>query len=230
MNSIVSDIDFFCETDSTSYPLEDKIRGINQWVYKGVIWQIQSNKKWKFEDLSNGSFPTVLDTLVADQKQYTLPTGLLTLEAVEVKDAAGNWIRLKIFDRSDLKQSITDFEETSGVPQYYDPVGPYVNIYPAPKSSDMTLVNGIKYHLSRDFDIFTSTDTSPTPPLASPFHRLASLGPSYDFLMINGPEERATRVRAEISVIEKELKTFYADRAEDRVTKFKPSHRTREYE
>ena len=230
VNSMFADIDFFCDTDSTSYRLEDKARNVNQWIYKGITWHIQANKKYKFEDLNNASFPTVTDTLVDGVKQVTLPTGLLTLEAIEVKDAAGNWVRLKILDRSNLHQSITDFEKTPGVPRWYDPVGPYVNLCPAPAAAQMTLTGGIKFHYSRDFDIFTSTDTMPVPPIPSPFQRIGTLGASYDFLIVNGPEERCTRVRSELMVLEKEFKIFTSDKAEERVTSFKPKHRTADYE
>lgn len=230
LSGLFEDVDFLCGSNSVSYPLKDKARNANQYVLKAAIYQIKANKKWQYDDISQTTLPTPTATLVASQSDYSLPTDLLHLEAVEVKDSGGNWIRLTPLDKDDLKRSITDFNNTAGMPRYFDTVGTSIVLYPAPSAAATTLTNGLKVHYSRDPVLIVSTDTTKSLAVASPFHRFVSYGTSYDWLIVNGPEERCTRVRSELEVSKNDLIEFYEDRDQGTKTSIRPVHDTRNYE
>jgi hypothetical protein len=61
---------------------------------------------------------------------------------------------------------------------------------------------------------FTSADTTKTPGYAEPFHRLLSLGPAHDWLLVNKPDATAliTRVEAELNEYEDDLESFTRQR------------------
>lgn len=229
LSGLVEDIDFICGTDATSYPLKDKARNANQWLYTGVVTQILANKKWQFADINATTLPVFVATMVNAQQDYALPTDLLRLQAVEIKDAGGNWQRLKPIDKDDLKRSITDFENVNGTPRYYDVVGTSLMLYPAPATAGVTLTSGLKLHYSPDIDLFVSTDTTQKPTLPPPFHRLVSYGASYDWLMVNGPEERCNRVMMELEKAKVSLKKFVSSLDEGTKISIKPLHQTSEY-
>ncbi len=211
---IVDDIDFICQTDSVSYPLADKARNVNRHYYKAVsdILRVSGRNQWDDSNLTTLSELTF--TLVDGQKDYSWPSGVLKLEAIEVKDNAGNWTRLQEIDTDDLRTTITDFEETSGVPRYYDLRGDSIFLYPAPATGQVTLTDGGKVHVIREFDALVSGDTTQEPGFAEPFHRILSIGAAIDWLMVND-STKVDRWRGEYEQLRSELRQFYSTKNND---------------
>jgi hypothetical protein len=226
---LVEDIDFICGTDATSYPLQDKARNANRWYYKAVVAGIKANRKWQYDDSNQSSLPISTTTLVDGQNDYELPTNLIKLEAVEVKDSAGVWHRLKHIDFADMPVSITDFQTTSGMPQYYDIVGDSLWLEAAPSSIQVTLVAGLKIYYSREFVGMVYSTTTAEPGLPESAHRILSLGASYDWLSTHSESTKATAIRAEITQLMNEYTNLNADRDEEVKKSIKPKHNQRSY-
>jgi hypothetical protein len=227
-DSIIADIDFLCDTNSVSYPIADKTRNANRWAYKATIAQIKGSHRWQADDSNFTTLPWLTTTLVADQADYTLPADLLRIERVEVMDAAGNYKKLEPFDARDVKGSYDEFEETSGSPKYYDLVGNTVVLKPAPAAADVTTALGLKVHILREIDIFTTGDTTQQPGFSEPFHRIVSYGASFDYLVARGDYEKANAYRQELEVMLKEFSDFTAH-AQEEHTRIRPAHRTTNY-
>jgi len=147
---------------------------------------------------------------------------------VEVMDAAGNYKKLEPFDARDVKGSYDEFEETSGSPKYYDLVGNTVVLKPAPAAADVTTALGLKVHILREIDIFTTGDTTQQPGFSEPFHRIVSYGASFDYLVARGDYEKANAYRQELEVMLKEFSDFTAH-AQEEHTRIRPAHRTTNY-
>ena len=169
--------------------------------------------------------------MVDGQSQYSYPDDFLKLEAIEIKDNAGNWIRLQEVDQNDpeMLRTISDFQETSGVPRFYDPRGDGIHLNPAPATGSVTLTNGGKLHYTREIDPFTSADTTQQPGFAENFHRILSLGMSYDWLIVNGPQDKAMSALQQYEQLRKQLREFYASQNQDSRTSFRPALSTRNY-
>jgi hypothetical protein len=229
LTGLVEDIDFICGTDSTSYPLKDKARNINRHYYVAVSDILKSSGRFQFDDsnLTTVNAPTF--TLVNGQSQYSLPTDFLKLTEVEILDNGGNWVKLQEIDPADISTAISDFEDTPGVPKYYDVQGNMLTMYPAPATGSVTLTNGGKLHYQREVDHFVSTDTTQEPGFAEPYHRILSLGASYDWLVINSSQDKADRIFAQYMAMRAELKKFYSDQNRDSQIRFRPAHRTADY-
>lgn len=228
-DGLVQDIDFICGTDSTSYPLADKARNCNRHYYVAVSDAIKAiGRNGPFDDENLGSLPATSFDLVDNQHEYKLRgtngklTTLLKVHAVEIKDSAGNTNRIQPIDTDDLRRSITDFENTKGVPKYYDLRGNYIYLYPAPSSTQVTLTNGITVHHTREVDAFTSADTTQEPGFAEPYHRIISLGAAYDYLVKNDTSEKANSCLAQYQALRNELRTFYADLNRDSQIRLRP--------
>lgn len=229
-DELEADIDFWCGTDTVSYPLTDKARNMNRHYYLAILDILKTSDRFQFDDRNHTTLPISTFSLVASQKDYSLPTNLLKLHAIEVKNAAGDWVRLQEMDALyDLGGSISDFEETDGMPKYYDIQGDSVFLYPAPSAADTTLSSGGKMYFSRDVDAFTSSDTSQKPGIPTPFHRILSLGASYDWLIVNGPTDKADRCLRDQATLRQELVKFYSDRNKEARTKITTAHRQEDY-
>jgi hypothetical protein len=226
---LVEDIDFLCETNSTSYPLADKIRNINRWYYRAVIDILKSSGRVQFDDTNLNSLPYLDFDLVDGQKDYSNPADLLKFHALEVKDLNGKYYRLKEIDfQSDLKETISSYNDTDGVPLYYDMGEGSYELYPAPQEGKVTLTGGGRIHLSREVDIFTTDDTTQEPGFAEPFHRILSLGASHDWLFVHDPT-KAVNVYGQLEQLRGEMREFYSDKNRDVKKKIRPAHNIHDY-
>jgi len=227
---LVEEADFICNTDSVSYPTAQKARNANRWLYKVVVNIMKAQgKKWRYDDPNNSGNATTTDNLVDTQARYTLPTSILTLDSVEVLDSGGNARRLKFLTLDDMKTTVTDYKTADGLPREYRLEGEDIILEPAVAASDVTLADGLIYHYTREVDGFAATDTTQEPGFAEPFHRIISLGMAYDWLLVNGPLDKADRVRQEIEVLMADLREFYSDRARDAKASIQPAHRQRDF-
>lgn len=228
---LVDDTHFICQTDATAYPLADIVRNMNRHYYKAVVDIIKIEGRMQWDDSANlNSLPEYTFTLVDGQQQYALPTNLLKLWAVEVTDSTGDAHRLQEIDINDpaMADSIADFEDTEGVPRFYEIRGENIFLYPAPNTADMTMTDGGKMYFSREVDAFTAADTTQEPGFAEPFHRILSIGAAVDWLMVNDTS-KVDRWRGEYEQLRSELREFYSTRNKEVKARLTPFHRQSDY-
>lgn len=230
-NGLLQDINFLVGTDATSYPNVDKSRNINQWYYKVIAWILESDTNWEWDDTNYGNFPRAVASLVADQQDYALPqavatgsndTTFLKLLRVEILDAGSIWHKLEVIDDLQIEQALGEFAKTSGLPRWYRVWANSIFVYPAPSSAATTLSSGLRVYFQRTMDEFTSTDTTQLPGFAANFHRILSLGASYDYAIAKGLSQ-ANSLRGEIEQYKKELQTFYGQKNREQRIRIRPS-------
>lgn len=228
---IVDDVHFLCQTDVTAYPLADITRNANRHVNKAVIDIIKCDGRIQWDDSNHTTLPEYTFDLVTTQQDYSLPTNLLKLWAIEIKNSAGDWIRLQEIDLQDpiFAKTITDLEETDGVPKYYDVRGDSVFLHPAPLTGSVTTTAGGKMYFSREIDAFTAADTTQEPGFAEPFHRLVSLGAAHDWLTVNDTSSKADRVLSQYEQLRAEMREFYSTRNKEVKPRLIPNHRQHDY-
>jgi hypothetical protein len=227
--SILSEIDFICDTSSTSYPTDQKTRNVNRWAYKAHVAQIQGSHRWQIDDSNLTTLPRLTTTLVAGQADYTLPTDMLRIERVEVLNANGDYERLQPIDSKDIHGAYDEFEETDGMPRYYDLVGNNIILMPAPAADSVTTSGGLKIHVLREIDIFTTSDTTHEPSFPEPFHRIVTYGPSFDYLLARGDYKKAQSIRNEVEMLLQELRDFTGQMQGEEHIRIRPGHRTVSY-
>lgn len=209
---IVEDIDFFCDTDSTTYPTAQKTRNVNRAYDRVVSLILGSDGRWQWDDTNATDLPIATTTITANQQDYGIDTTHLKITRVEIKDSAGNWILLNPIDAAEVTdQSISDFYKTAGLPIYYDKIANSIFLYPKP---NYTQAASLKVYFQRNVSYFTASDTTKQPGFASPFHRLLSLGASFDFALKKGLPQ-LNSLREQIAVMEQALMDFYAQRPKD---------------
>lgn len=226
--SLVSEIYFLTDTNSTSYPIADLTRNVNRWAYQGALAMIQGNHRWQYDDSNFTTLPHFTTTLTAGQADYKLDGGFIRVERVEVKNANGDYELLKQIDHRDIKQGYTEFEETDGMPQFYDMVGDSVILMPAPSATDVTTTEGLRVHVLREIDIFTTSDDTQEPGIPEPFHRIITWGASSDYLMARGDFDKGNTYRQSAEAELEKLRNFSSSRSDEHI-RIRPSHRTTNY-
>lgn len=211
-DNITDDIDFWCGTDSTSFPIEDKTRRINQWYYRVQKLILKTDARFQFHDRNDGNLPEMRADLVDGQGAYELPDNFIEVHAVEVKDTNGDYRRLNQVDIQDLDYSISNYRDTDGMPVEYDLTGDVIRFFPAPDKNQVTLSNGFKVYISRNVSVFDTTDTTKEPGFDDAYHQMLSLGPSADYLSINGTQEDHDNVMNELQRLRQQLIDDYDNR------------------
>jgi len=205
--------------------LKEFRRLLNSWYKKADTWIWQAAGDWDYDDSNQTTLPIAVTTLVDGQADYSIPSSAKKVERVEVLDANGDYQLLTPLDKSQITdEAMTQFEETNGLPEYYDMVGSTIYLYPAPAAADVTEASGLKLYAARDVIAFSNTVSVTTnavePGFDSNFHRILSLGASYDWCVAKGLAKAQT-LRAEIGQLESEIKEFYGGRHRNFKTRFR---------
>jgi hypothetical protein len=218
--SLIEDIDFLVGTDSNSYPLADKLRNINSHYGDVVALILEANDRWEWDDANRTDFPIGTCNLVANQQDYDLTglSGLLKILRVEVADSSGTFSKLQPVDETQIGTAMSQFQSTAGTPQFYRETSNSVELYPKPSYNS---VNGLKIYYQRSMSEFTTTSASSVPGFALPFHRILSLGASYDYAMANG-KGNANQLFQRMELQKENLKNYYANRNKDVRPMLKP--------
>lgn len=221
---------FGSSTDhSTDYPLADMVASANRWVQRVAIWLEKASGIWDIDDQNQTDLPVATADLVAAQQDYGLPSTLIKLKRVEVKDSSGNFQKLQQIDETEIGVALSEFEKTNGMPKYYRVEGNSIFLYPAPAAASVTTTAGLKIYYNREYTTFTvpasyTTADTTQPGFEDTFHDVIPLGIAYDWCLTNGPADRAKALRQEIELLKLDLNSHYSLKNEERRPRISPSH------
>lgn len=192
---------------------------INAWYRKADSFIWEATGAWEFDDSNRTDLPIATTDLVDDQRDYELPSTARKVDRVEVLDDSGDWSMAYPIDKSDITTTaMEEYEETNGLPEYYDMVGRSILLYPKPASGDVTTTNGLKLYCSRDIVAFSSSATTREPGFDNHFHRICSIGAAYDYANSRGYSS-VSRLKRDLNELKAEIQTFYGTRHRDRKTR-----------
>lgn len=212
---IISDIDFWAGTTSTTYPTEDKTRNINLGYDRVVSLILQADGRWQWDDANASDIPTGTINLVSGTQKYDLGTGVSTfLRIVKVacKDTGGTYRELEPMSLQDFEGIDVMDATRTGTPTAYFKMGDYLVLNVIPNYSS---TSGLKLYTQKNVSYFTTSDTTKEPGFAAPFHRLLSLYPAKDYCSVNDMPKRLSVIIGEIEKLEASLVAFYSQRSRD---------------
>lgn len=204
-SQILSQIDFFAGTNSTTYTVAQKTLSVNSGLDR-VAYLIQSaDGIWDWEDLNNIDLNIATTNIVSGQQDYSVDTTFLKIKSVFYKDAD---------DYSELKHCIdkTEFLEITsndtGIPSKYCIVGNSIllDVYPSE-----SVTAGLKINYVRNADYFTVSDTTKVAGFNPQFHKLLSFYGALDWC-ISHDRNRVPQLENSINTLEKALQDFYSNR------------------
>jgi len=229
LQGLIQDITFWTGADTSEYPLAERNRNINQWYLQTAAWIFEADGRWQWDDANQTNRPCATTNLVSGQKGYQVLTASpssgkdwLQVDRVELTDENDNEYKLHPLDQNDTGSALDEFMETNGTPKHYDFRGNSIFLYPA---SDYDKDAGLSIYFKRSPLQFESTDTTKQPGFASPYHRILSLGASYDFALSKGLKN-TNSIRQELEILKKGLKDFYRNRDKYEKLQLKRVHKS----
>ncbi len=169
-----------------------------------------ADSRWQWDDNNQTDLPIATTTIMSGQKDYSLSTAHLSIDRVEVQDAASNWRLLKAIDQHDVRYTaLAQYYATNGTPLEYDKLGSSVFLYPTP---NYTLAAALKIYFTRGPVALASA--SDVPGFNSLFHDLLAYQVAYEYAISNELGS-ANSFLAAINKKEQDLKDFYGQRSRD---------------
>ena len=203
---------FLCDADTTSLTAANLLIHTNDAYQQVHGWILGVEGFYNADDPNYTDHPRGDFNLVDGQEDYSFnpqtagpyTSHFLDIEAIEIKDRASpaKYKRIKPLDHTQLHglspQEYFGLESNGnpakGFPEYYDKSGNTVRLYPAPKTADVTLTEGLRVWFKRNADLFTSaqvTTGTKEPGFAAQFHTILSFMSSRPFCMNYKPERMA---------------------------------------
>ena len=203
---------FANSADNAQYPIGDITRAANRWYDLTVDKILQADGRWQWDDSNATDLPIATTTLISGQQDYGINTAFIRITRVEIIDASGQSRLIQPIDQEDVyNQSLTSYLSTGGTPIYYDKIANSVFLYPAPNYG---AVNGLKIYYERNANYFVTTDTTKVPGIASPFHRILSLGAAYDYMLARNLPQKES-VKKNLDELIEAMQDFYSRRDRD---------------
>ncbi len=194
-------------------------RHINTCSSKVWSWIFESYGGWVYDDSNETDLPQGATDLASGTSKYALPSEALTVHRVEVKDSAGDYIKLDVLTSEMINMGIDELEPNNGTPRYYRLLGNTVELFPAPNYAS---TGGLKVYFDRGAVAFASTDTTKTPGFASPYHNALAVGASLEWMKIKQPDHKTIlHLKEDWARYERDVRQFYVERFKDYRPKIK---------
>lgn len=197
--------------DNNVYPLVSKTRDMNTSNRTIWTWIHEAYGGWLYDDSNNTTdFPTATAALVSGQRDYTLPSDLLSVKGLEVKTQGGVWQELVPLTEEQIRDHMSEkeFMITASQPMYYTPYANSVRIYPAANYAQSA---SIRVSYDRGSTSFVSTDTTKSPGFASQFHDAVAFGAAVTYGMYkNLPQLKGLELKWQD--FENRIKKYYGMR------------------
>lgn len=235
-SGLMQDCEFWCNLGDTGITGDTTLKAhftknINHWYHQVVAMILQSQDEWDFDDANNTDYPILTTPLVADQRDYTIPTSekILKIKRVDIcYDGTGNTCyKAEPFDSNESGLGLgndteTDARYSKNKPKY-DIVGNSIWIYPRANAANVANGGVIRMEWTREITEFVAGDTTKEPGFDEPFHRMLSLGASFDYLLTRDVE-RSGNIKKLLEEYEKRLKQYYGSKQTDRNYLLKPAY------
>lgn len=169
---------------------------------------------WRFDDKNFSSNPTGLMSAEDGKAEYSFDSTLLVLERIEILLSDGvSWLKLDEYDQVHGPLTATDLA-VEATPQAYYKRGNKFVFTSIPKTTNMTLTNGIKVTFKRLGTAITSTDTTTAIGLPAPFDVLACQKASIPYCN-SYKKDRVPGLLNDIAIGEKKWKAYIANRSKE---------------
>lgn len=164
----------------------------------------------RFDDSNNTDLPIGTFNLVSGQADYTIAQDdnsldILNITNVRILPSATatvyNDIEEMTIDDPDAVEAMSPASGTTGVPYKWLKRGNTIFFFPKP---NYAATSGAKIFFEREKSFFASTDTTKEAGIPLPFQELLALYASYDWLVVNKPENGTLVTRLEAQITKRE--------------------------
>ncbi len=216
-------------SDTSAYTASNLLIDINIWYEKVVSMIFESQDDTDFDDSRNTNYPIVTTSMVAGQRDYSIPVSenVLKIKRVDITYDGVNYFRAKPFDNGAVfwgmgNATNEDANMIKAAP-LYDIQYNSLFIYPLATAADVSAGATIRVEWERDIVVFTTGDytTDPNDSTVIPgidvhFHPMIAYGAAYEFANANNLPQLGN-IKQDLQDWENRLRTAYGRKNLDTV-------------
>jgi hypothetical protein len=200
---------------------------VNEAIYDIVVEIMRSQDEFDWDDQNYTDYPIGKAPLVAGQRDYVLPSSLnfLTHKRLDVTWDGSTWYQATPIDSAEMRFGLGDetdedthFERTQ---PKYDPKANGFWLFPRATQAEVDAGAKFRIEYTREFDEFTTADTTQEPSLDRPFHDLVPIGASLKWAVMKDAE-RAKNLKVLLDEGYAKLRMWYGRRNTDSQLIFNP--------
>lgn len=209
---IIAGIDIEAKSNSTSYPLADKVYDINLALDEAISEAIKAAGIGQMDDTNHTNFPFITTNLVSGQRDYSFLTdgsGNLILDLFSVLRMSPQGVYEKIPQvdlQSQDRPSFYDGQNQTGTPSTYDRTGNTIIFDVIP---DYSQDDGVQMFIDREGSHFTISDTSKMPGLDGRVHEFLVVQPAWKHASRNDLSG-ADKLKERMIALKAEIRRIYA--------------------
>jgi len=224
---ITSLIDLEVKTNTTSYPLADKVLDINVALDDAIDIAIKSCGIGQVDDTNNTDYPIITTDLVLGQRDYSYTqdqTGNLVLDIykVMIMNSSGVYEEIPQVDMQSQRgtESFYDGLNVTGQPTCYDRTGNGIIFDVIP---NYNATAGLKMFINREGSYFTVSDTTKKPGIDGRLHEYLVVSPACKFAQRNSLNNEQLLYNRKL-LLEKKISEVYSkkDRGVRKILSKKP--------
>lgn len=214
--------------DTANWTDANLLIDLNIWYQKIVSMILESQDESDFDDARNSDYPIMTTSMVASQRDYTIPVSekVLKIKRVDVTYDGTNWYRATPIDdgavqAGDGNAMVTDQNYYQSAPRY-DIKYNSIFLYPQPTAADVSAGGSIRIEWTRNVTPFVAadytsalTDSTVVPGYDDPFHPMLAWGAAYEFASTNQLPQ-LSNITGNLQDWENRLRTHYSRKVQDR--------------
>ncbi len=209
-------ITFYTNASTTNYTAPNRLIAVNSAVDQTHMEILEAQDGDDFDDKNYTSdFPVSTTDLVANQRDYTVPTEAIKEKRLVVTYDGTNWYKATPFDVNQSGSVLKDSDFNVQSP-YYDLHDNSVDLWPKPTAA---VTGGLKIWVSRAMELYTAAQVSTgtkSPGFDRQWHELIPLKASYDWLFFKVKDyAQADRIQLKIDTLTAKMKKAYSDKQRD---------------
>lgn len=195
-------------------------RNMNAWYNRVVTMILESQDSWDFDDSNNTDYPIgTIPLTIARDVTIPISSKILKIKRMDVTYDGSTWYKAELLDTGQIGTGLGNDTNTDGnfskTKPFYDLVGSNgVFIYPLASAADVTAGAKMRVEFYRDITEFVVGDTTKQPGFDAPFHKILSLGASYDYARANGLSKKDDLMMS-LQDLEGRLKRYYGQKVTD---------------
>ena len=219
------------DTTSSGYATANRLIDINLWQHKVLTMILNSQDESDFDDQRNSTYPFKYLSLVAGQRDYSIPVSekVVAIKRVDITYDGVNWFKAEPIDSGEILGGIPLSTETeaelaldnnfSKTAPRYDSKYNSIFIYPRATQAEVDAGAQMKVEWVREITEFSSaelTTGTAVPGFDSAFHPILAYGPSFEYCQsLNLPQTKT--LFAMLQDYEGRLRKTYGEKQKDRV-------------
>lgn len=210
--------------DSTTF--KKFAANVNEGLYEIILKIMRSQDDFDWDDVNYSDYPIGTASLTTN-RDYTLPASLnfLTIKRLDISWDGVTFYQAKPIDSSEMRFGLGNAAHEDAnfslTEPRFDPKSNGFWLYPKATQAQVDAGAVFRIEFTREFNEFSSSDTTDEPPIDRPFHDLVAIAASLKWAVMKD-QTRAQNLKTLLDEGLRAMEQYYSAKNSDALLVFDP--------